>query len=92
MAHFILAFIASYIIGIIGWGIVCYIDPDVTTYKDLIENLESTPAYVPIVNVVTFLVFLALACVACVSTLFYKYCGIKKLCNKIKNKKLPFKK
>ena len=53
MIWFILIFIASYIIGVIGWGIICYIDPDVTTYKKLIEELEATPAYIPIANIIT---------------------------------------
>ena len=92
MIWIILGFIISYIIGIICWGIICYIEPYITTYKELAEEMKSSPAYIPIGNIVTLLGGLVMCCVSFISTLFYKYCGIKKLCNKIKNKKLPFKK
>lgn len=92
MIWIILGFIISYIIGIICWGIICYIEPYITTYKELAEEMKSSPAYIPIINVITLLVCLLTWCISFIPTLFYKYCGIKKLFNKIKNKKLPFKK
>ena len=91
MVWFVLSFIASYIIGIIGWSIILIIGNYLETYEELREELCSSPAFIPVVNILTAIGLLILAIVVVAVECIYKYCRIEKLWNKIKDKKLPFR-
>lgn len=86
-----LVFIVSYIIGIIGWSIVVFIGNYIDTYDELREELCSTPAFIPFINILTVIGLGIVAISVSIVMYIYKYCGIEKLWNKIKDKKLPFR-
>ena len=85
-------FIASYIIGVVGWSIILIIGNYIETYEELREELCGSPAFIPIVNILTAIGLLIIAILVSIVMYIYKYCGIEKLWNKIKDKKLPFRK
>ena len=92
MVWFILGFIASYIIGIIGWSIIfIIIDDTVETVNDLKEGLLDSPAIVPFLNIILLICFIPFSIIFSLVLYIYKYCGIEKWWNKIKCKKLPFR-
>lgn len=88
---YILILLLSYIIGIIGWAIICSIE-GVSTYKELTEEMDSSPAFLPIVNVITLAGYVILLVIIGILFLFSECLGLRYLWNKIKDKKLPFKK
>ena len=80
----ILLFI-SYIIGIVGYSIAVIIEDDnIKTFNDLMEVLIDSPAFIPVLNIYCLIVHI----IICVLSLLYKFCGIEKLWNKIKDKKI----
>lgn len=84
----ILLFI-SYIIGIVGYSIVTIIEDDnIETVNDLKESLIDSPAFIPVVNIVLLVVYIILCICILLMFCICKYCGIEKLWNKIKDKKI----
>ena len=54
-----LIFVASYIIGVIGWGIIfIIIDDAVETVNDLKEGLLDSPAIIPFLNIILLMCFI----------------------------------
>lgn len=91
MIWFILGFIASYIIGIVGWSIIFIIgDNYIETFDDLKEELCDSLGFIPGLNIIFLAGFIIVAVIAAIAMIIYKCCGIEKLWNKIKDKKLPF--
>lgn len=87
-----LIFVASYIIGVIGWGIIfIIIDDTVETVNDLKEGLLESPAIIPFLNIILLMGFIPFSIIISLVLYIYKYCGIEKWWNKIKCKKLPFR-
>lgn len=85
----ILFLIISYIIGIIGHSIVTIIeDDDIETVNDLKESLIDSNAFIPVVNILVFVTYIILCIFILLMFCVYKYCGIEKLWNKIKDKKI----
>lgn len=85
----ILLFIASYAIGIFGCSIIAIIEEDdIKTINDLKESIIYSPAFIPIVNNFLLIgyvtVWISTTLVFCV----YKYCGLERLWNKIKDKRI----
>lgn len=92
MIWFILGFIASYIIGVIGWSIVLIFENDyIKTFNDLQEKLCDSPGFIPVLNIALLVGYIIIAAIIVILVLIYKCCGIEKLWNKVKDKKLPFK-
>lgn len=93
MIWFILGFIASYIIGIIGWSIALTIKKsEIETFDDLKEELCDSPGIIPFINIILLVGFTIIAVVVAIVMLVCKCCRIEKLWDKIKDKKLPFRK
>lgn len=84
----ILLFI-SYIIGIIGHSIVLIIeDDDIETFNDLKNSLIDSNAFIPVVNILILVIYIILCIFILPIFCVYKYSGIEKLWNKIKDKKI----
>lgn len=93
MIWFILGFIASYIIGVIGWSIALTIENDyIKTFDDLREKLCDSPGIIPFINIILLVGFAIIAVVVAIVMFVCKCCRIEKLWDKIKDKKLPFRK
>lgn len=93
MIWFILGFIASYIIGVIGWSIALMIDNSgIETFDDLKEELCDSPGFIPFINIILLVGFTIIVVVVAIVMLVCECCGIEKLWDKIKDKKLPFRK
>lgn len=92
MIWIILGFIASYIIGVIMWSIFIIVGKPADTYDELREELCDSPAFFPFINIIFAVGLLIFAIIILIVAYIYKYCGIEKLWNKIKDKKLPFRK
>lgn len=92
MIYFILIFIASYIISIIGWSVIIIICECADTYDELREKLCNSPAFIPVINIISVIGFGVIAIIVSVIQLIYEYFEIKELWDKIKDKKLPFRK
>lgn len=87
-----LVFVASYIIGVIGWGIIfIIIDDSVETVNDLKEGLLESPAIIPFLNIMLLMGFIPFSIIFSMVVFIYKHCGIEKWWNKTKCKKLPFR-
>ena len=87
-----LIFVASYIIGVIGWSIMVVIENDyIETFNDLQEKLCNSPGFIPVLNIVLLVGYIIIVAIVVIVAFIYKYCGIEKLWNKIKDKKLPFR-
>lgn len=84
----IVGFIASYIIGVIGWSIALMIEnSEIETFNDLKEELCNSPGFIPVLNIILLVgitIIAALVVIVMVVMFVYEYCGIKKLWNKIK--------
>lgn len=91
MTYFILIFIASYIIGIIGWSIIITVSECADTYDELRKELCDSPAFIPIVNITFLIVLVISAIIISLIQLIYQDFGIKEWWNKIKDEKLPFR-
>lgn len=91
MTYFILIFIASYIIGIIGWSIIITVSKCADTYDELRKELCDSPAFIPIVNIICLIVLVIGAIIISLIQLIYQDFGIKEWWNEIKCKKLPFR-
>ena len=88
MIYFILIFIASYIIGVIGWSIALMIENDyIETFDDLKEALCDSPGLMPVLNIILLVGYIIIIAGCVIVMLIYKCCGIEKLWNKIKDKK-----
>lgn len=87
MIYFILIFIASYIIGVIGWSIALMIENNdyIETFDDLKEELCNSPGFIPVLNIILLVGFIIIVAVVAIVMLIYKCCGIEKLWNKIKD-------
>lgn len=85
----ILFLIISYIIGIVGYSIIAIIDDDnIETFNDLKEVLIDSPAFIPVLNIFCFVAYIILCIFILLMFCICKYCGIEKLWNKIKDKKI----
>ena len=85
----IIFLIISYIIGIVGHGIVAIIEDDcIETFNDLKESLIDSLAIVPVVNILLLIAYIIIFVFTVPLFCIYKYCGIEKLWNKIKDKKI----
>lgn len=93
MIWFILGFIASYIIGVIGWSIALMIEKSwIETFDDLREELCDSPGIIPFINIILLVGAAIIAAVVAIVMFIYECSGIEKLWDKIKDKKLPFRK
>lgn len=84
----ILLFI-SYIIGIVGYSIAVIIEDDnIKTFNDLKEVLFDSPAFIPVINIFCLIAHIILCIFNLLMFCVYKYCGLEKLWNEIKDKKI----
>lgn len=85
----ILLLIISYIIGIVGYSIVAIIEDDnIETVNDLKECLIDSPAFIPVVNIFLLVAYIILCIFILLMVCIYKYCGLEKIWNEIKDKKI----
>ena len=84
---------ASYIIGVLGWSVLAFVDrPYVRTIGDLVREMCDSPAFIPVANVLGLIGYIIYFIWVFITRFIYKYCGIEKVWNKIKDKKLPHRK
>lgn len=89
----ILIFLASYIIGVLGWSILVLKEqPYLKTIGDLVKEMCETPAFVPVGNIMILIGYIIYFIWVFITRFIYKHCGIEKVWNKIKDKKLPHRK
>lgn len=85
----ILFLIISYIVGIVGYSIIAIIEDDnIETLNDLKENLIDSPAFIPVVNIFLLVAYIIICVFILLLFCVYKFCGLEKLWNKIKDKKI----
>ena len=83
----ILLFI-SYIIGIVGYSIAVIIEDDkIKTFNDLNEVLIDSPAFIPVLNIFCLIVHIIICVLYLLMFCVYKFCGLEKIWNEIKDKK-----
>ena len=85
----ILFLIISYIVGIVGHSIIAIIDDNnIKTFNDLKEVLIDSPAFIPVLNIFCFVAYIILCIFILLMVCVYKYCGLEKIWNEIKDKKI----
>lgn len=90
MIWIILGFVISYIIGIVVWAFFMYkFESDICTWEDLFSAMqEQIIPFIPIINIIYLLVFTVVIIFIGVVVLIYKYSGLEKFWNKVKDEEI----
>lgn len=90
MIWFILGFVISYIIGIVVWAFLVYkFESDIYTWEGLFSAMqEHIIPFIPIINIICLLAFTVVVIFIGVVVLIYKYSGLEKFWNKVKDEEI----